>query len=53
MEKKNEKKIWEGKMAKKLFPAAGTEYKEKRSPGARTSETTKEGQQAGASSRRV
>lgn len=38
MEKKNEKKNIGGKKwpKKTSFPAAGTEYKEKRSPGART-----------------
>ena len=35
------------KWQRKLFPAAGTEYKEKRSPGARTQKSLRKGGEAG------
>ena len=38
---------WGKKWQRKLFPAAGTEYKEKRSPCARTQKSLRKGGEAG------
>ena len=38
---------WGKKWQRKLFPAAGTEYKEKRSPRARTQKSLRKGGEAG------
>lgn len=56
MEKRMKRKIWSGeKMAKKTVSSSrNREYKEKRSPGARTQKPLRKGGEAGrASSRRV
>ena len=43
------RKIWGGEKnrQRKLFPAAGTEYREKRSPCARTQKSLRKGGEAG------
>ena len=49
MEKRMKRKIWSGekKRQRKLFPAAGTEYREKRSPCAITQKSLRKGGEAG------